>query len=179
MPGSLVGEPYEPARTDLRTTHAALAPTCPCPPVKARDLARPYPLVGTDDSAQDAARLLAREDVDVLLVQDTDGAVVGPLYDLDLLTALLPHYLVEDRALARVLGEGASDELWDRLAGRRVRDLMSVTPRRPAVDADAGLVEVAAEMLAARSALVAVVEGSRVLGGITSSHLLTQLLGSA
>ncbi len=146
--------------------------------MKARDLAQPYPVVRTADPAQAAARLLAREDVDVLLVQDDDGTVVGPLHDLDMLDALLPHYLVEDRALARVLGPGASDELWARLDGKTVGDLLRKhASAQPAVDGDADLVEVAAEMLSARVALVAVVDGAAVVGGITSSSLLTHLLG--
>ena len=148
--------------------------------MKARALAQPYPVVRPSDPAQAAARLLAREDVDVLLVQDEQGTVVGPLHDLDMLHALLPHYLVEDRALARVLGPDASAELWARLDGRTVGDLLRRHgSRHPTVDGDADLVEVAAEMLSARTALIAVVEGSTVLGGITSSLLLTHLLGPA
>ncbi len=148
--------------------------------MKARTLAQPYPVVRPSDAAQSAARLLAREDVDVLLVQDEQGTVVGPLHDLDLLDALLPHYLVEDRALARVLGPGASGELWARLEGSTVGDLLRRhAAQHPTVDGDADLVEVAAEMLSTRSALVAVVDGTTVLGGITSSLLLTHLLGPA
>ena len=146
--------------------------------MKARALAQPYPVVRPSDPAQTAARLLAREDVDVLLVQDEQGAVVGPLHDLDMLAALLPRYLVEDRALARVLGPDASAELWARLAGRTVGDLLRRhAAQHPTVDGDADLVEVAAEMLAADHALVAVLEGTTVIGGITSSLLLTHLLG--
>ena len=145
--------------------------------MRARDLAQPYPVVRTTDPATDAARLLAREDVDVLLVQDVDGRVIGPLHDLDMLAALVPPYCVEDRALARVLGEGGADELWERLVGKDVGDLLRTHGAgQAAVDGDAGLLEIAAEMLGARSTLVAVVDGTSVLGGITSSQVLTALL---
>ena len=146
--------------------------------MKARELAQPYPVVRTSDPATSAARLLAGEDIDVVLVQDERGVVVGPLHDLDVLDALLPRYLVEDRVLARVLEPGASEGLWARLEGRTVGDLLRrYATAQPTVDGDADLVEIAAEMLSARAALVAVVEGTTVLGGITSSALLTHLLG--
>ncbi len=147
--------------------------------MKARALAQPYPVVQTSDPAETVARLLSREEVDVVLVQDEQGTVLTPLHDLDVLDALLPHYLVEDRTLARVLGPGAADDLLARLTGKTVGDLLrGRASQHPTVDSDADLVEVAAEMLSARTALIAVVEGSTVLGGITSSALLTHLLGT-
>ena len=146
--------------------------------MRAGELARPYPVIDLTATAIEAGRMLAQEDIDVLLVKGSDGVPVGALHDIGLLTAMLPHYLVEDRALARVLGEGDSDDLWSRLEGKTVEDLLTANPAPlPTVEHDATLIQVAAQMCATGAALVAVVEGTRILGGVTTSALLTRLLG--
>ncbi len=145
--------------------------------MRAGDLATPYPVISAGAPAEEAAALLAEEDTDVLLVQGADGAPAGVLHDLGLLTAMLPHYLVEDRALARTLGEGNTAELWERLKGKSVGDLIDTTADPlPTVKADATLIEVAAQMCGTGAALVAVMDGERILGGVTSSALITVLL---
>ncbi|MBK5305517.1 MAG: hypothetical protein JJD92_02385 [Frankiaceae bacterium] len=145
--------------------------------MRAGELARPYPVISITASAAEAGRMLAQEDVDVLLVQGDDGVPVGALHDIGLLNALLPHYLVEDRALARVVGEGDADSLWARLDGKTVADLLtSHAAPLPTVPRDATLVQIGVEMCAAGAALVAVVDGTVILGGVTTSALLTQLL---
>ena len=145
--------------------------------MRAGELARPYPVISITASATEAGRMLAQEDIDVLLVQGADGVPVGALHDIGLLTAMLPHYLVEDRALARVVGEGDAADLWSRLEGKSVADLLhSNAAPLPTVPQDATLVQIAAEMCATGAALVAVVDGDRILGGVTTSALLTQLL---
>ncbi len=146
--------------------------------MKAGDVARPYPVISAAAPAEEAGRLLAQEHTDVLLVQGANGEPVGVLHDLGLLTAMLPHYLVEDRALARTLGEGNADELWDRLKDKSVGDLVdSDADPLPTVKADATLIEVAAQMCSTGAALVAVMDGDRIVGGVTSSALITVLLG--
>lgn len=145
--------------------------------MKARELALPYDTVRADAPARDAAVLLSREHCHVLLVEDDEGRVIGPLHDLDMLAALLPPYLEQDPALARVLGDGATAELWARLDGRRVADLLRTHDRDvPTVEAGVGVLAVAAEMLHRRTALVVVTDHGRLLGGITSSEVLTALL---
>ncbi len=146
--------------------------------MRAREIVRPYPVVQTTDPALTAARLLAQEDVDVLLVEDPGHSIVGALPDIAMLRFLVPDYAVEDRALARVLGAGDLSQLLARLDGRTVQDLVSREgDALPTVSADAHLVEVAAAMIEKGAPLVAVVDGTAILGGITSSALLTCLLG--
>ncbi len=147
--------------------------------MRARDLAVPYPLVAADAPAAEAARLLAEEEVDAVFV-DRQGRLQGVLSDIGLLTRLLPGYIIEDPTLAQVLEEDASSLLWRRLEGHRVEELL---PRRghggevPHVDGNATLMQVAAVMAAARAPIVAVRDGERLIGGITSSALLSRLLG--
>jgi predicted transcriptional regulator len=122
------------------------------------------------------ARLLAEEQIDAVFVE-RQGQLQGVVSDIGLLARLLPGYIIEDPKLAQVLEEGAADLLWRRLEGRRADELLAKAGSEiPQVDGDATLMEVAAAMAGARAPLVAVREGGRLIGGITSSALLTRLL---
>jgi CBS domain-containing protein len=143
---------------------------------RARDLAVPYPSLPTDAPAGEVARILAEEEVDVVFIE-RHGRLQGVVSDIGLLSRLLPSYVVEDPKLAQVMEEGAADLLWRRLEGRRADELLAKAGSEiPQVDGDATLIEVAAAMAGARAPLVAVREGGRLVGGITSSALLTRLL---
>jgi CBS domain-containing protein len=143
---------------------------------RARDLAAPYPSLPTDAPAAEVARALAEEEVDVVFIE-RHGQLQGVVSDIGLLARLLPSYVIEDPKLAQVLEEGAADLLWRRLEGRRADELLAKAGSEiPQVDGDATMMEVAATMAAARAPLVAVREGGRLIGGITSSALLTRLL---
>jgi CBS domain-containing protein len=145
--------------------------------MRARDLAVPYPLLPADAPAAEAARLLAEEPIDAVFIE-RQGQLQGVVSDIGLLVRLLPGYIIEDPKLAHVLEEGATDLLWRRLEGRTTVGLL---PKQggevPQVDGDATLMEVAAVMAGAQAPMVAVREGGRLIGGITSSALLTRLLG--
>ena len=144
--------------------------------MRARDLTAPYPSLPTHAAASEVARVLAQEEVDVVFIE-RQGQLQGVVSDIGLLARLLPSYVVEDPKLAQVLEEGAADLLWRRLEGRRADELLAKAGSEiPQVDGDATLMEVAAAMAGARAPLVAVREGGRLIGGITSSALLTRLL---
>jgi CBS domain-containing protein len=144
--------------------------------VKALGLAGPQETLRADASAQEAALVLSRIQTSAALVVDGER-FVGIVTDENLLRALLPSYVEEADALARVLEEDSSKQLWQRLEGRTVRDLI-VRGREaePVVDGGATLVEVASVMVRAETPIVAVVEDGRLIGGITIDHLLTHLL---
>jgi CBS domain-containing protein len=148
--------------------------------MRARNLVTPYPSLAPDTPAVEAARLLAEEPVEGVFVQDDQGELQGFVSDTSLLAFLVPRYLAEDRALVRVLGEDVADALWQRLRGRPVRDLLAAsTAGLPEVDADDTLVSVAAALARTGASLVDVRDrGGRLLGGITTSQLLTRLLGT-
>ena len=143
--------------------------------MKALGLAGPQETLQADASAQDAALVLSRIQTSAALVVDVD-TFVGVVTDEDLLKALLPSYVGEADALARVLEEDSSDRLWQRLEGRTVRDLIQDREEEAVVDGGATLVEVASVMVRAEAPIVAVVEDGRLVGGITIDHLLTHLL---
>ena len=144
--------------------------------MRARDLAVPYPLLPADAPAAEAARLLAEEEVDAVFVE-RHGQLQGVVSDIGLLVRLLPGYIIEDPKLAQVMEEGATDLLWRRLEGHTAGELLAKKGSEvPQVDGDATLMEVAAVMAGARAPMVAVREGDQLIGGITSSALLTRLL---
>jgi CBS domain-containing protein len=146
--------------------------------VRARDLAITYPSLAPNAPAEEAARLLAEEPVEGVFVLDQQGGLQGVVTDTTLLSFLLPRYLAEDRALVGVLGEDVAEALWQRLGGRPVRELLSASTGSPAeVDADATLVVVAATLVRSGASLVVVRDrDGRLLGGITTSRLITRLL---
>jgi CBS domain-containing protein len=149
-------------------------------PVRARDLAVTYPSLTPDAPAEEAARLLAEEAVEGVFVQDEHGSLQGCVSDTTLLAFLLPRYLAESRALVGTLGEDVANALWQRLRGRTVRDLLPAEAGGlTEVDGDDTLLAVAATLARTGASLVVVRdEDGRLLGGITTSRLIRQLLGA-
>jgi len=145
--------------------------------MKARNLASPRETVRTDDPASEAARILSRHDVRAVLVVDPGGEFSGVISDSELLRRLLPPYLEDNKALARVLEESAAEAFYRRLEGRTVADLMpDDRDEAPVVQGDDTLVEVAAVMVRSRASLVGVLDAGRLVGGISIDDLVTHLL---
>ena len=127
--------------------------------------------------AVEAAAVLVRHDVRAALVVGDAGEFVGVLSDSELLRALLPPFVGESRALARVLEEGASDVLFRRVESLSVRDLMpDERDATPIVHGDDTLVEVADVMVRSRASLVGVLDEGRLIGGISIDDLISHLL---
>jgi CBS domain-containing protein len=144
--------------------------------MKALGLVGPQETLRADAPAQEAAVVLSRIQTSAALVVDDHG-FAGVVTEADLLEALLPSYVGQADALARVLEEASSERLWAGLEGRTVRDLMvSERDEEPVVDGDATLIEIASVMVRARTPIVAVVESGRMVGGITIDHLLSHLI---
>jgi CBS domain-containing protein len=148
--------------------------------VRARDLAITYPSLTPTVPAEEAARLLGEEAVEGVFVQDEQGGLQGTVSDTTLLAFLLPRYLAEERALAGMLGEDVAGALWQRLRGRTVRDLLLAgAAGLGEVDGDDTLLTVAATLGRTGASLVVMRdEDGRLLGGITTSRLIRQLLGA-
>ena len=148
--------------------------------MRARELAEPFPTIGLSTDAVTAAKAMGEERLPGLIVLDDNGRPYTVLPGSQVLRFLIPPYVQDDPALARVYAEGAADKLFKQLARKTVQDLL---PRRqdrddlPVVDADATTLEVAALMARMHSPVVAVVAGDRVLGAVTVSRLFGYLLG--
>jgi CBS domain-containing protein len=146
----------------------------------ARELAQPFPTVSLDADVLEAARVLAERRLPGLIVLDENERPYTVLPGSQVLRFIVPVYVQDDVALARAYDERAADELCAKLAGRTVREVLP-KPKDvldlPIVAPDATAIEVAALMAGLRSPIVAVVEGSALLGAITVSVLLAHLLG--
>src|SRR5665647_839265 len=148
----------------------------------ARALVQPFPIVTPDTDAMAAATTLAAQRLPGLIVCADDGRPYTILPGSQVLRFLIPTYVQDDPALARVLDEQASDELCRKLVHSTVRDLLpepADLDELPVVEADATALEVAAVMARMHSPLVAVVDerdGNQVIGAITVRQLLEYLL---
>lgn len=131
--------------------------------------------------ATDAALLLAERKLPGLIVVDDHDHPVAILPGSQFLRRIIPAYVREDPALARVMDEESSDHLCDAIADRTVQDIL---PRDksvlPVVLADDTGIEIAAIMAEERSPIVAVVtDGSptaTLIGAVSAAHLLEMLL---
>jgi CBS domain-containing protein len=151
--------------------------------VRARDLAVAYQAVSVESDAMEAARLMAENKLPGLLVVDDHGEPKAILPASQMVKVLVPTYVQEDPTLAAVVDEKHADRLCQILRGRTVGDCLPDKTAPPPIAApDDTALEVAALMAQVRSPLVAVVErakdGAHLLGVITASHLLHQLLGA-
>ena len=150
--------------------------------MRARDLAEEFPVVDLDTDAMAAARLMGQKRLPGLIVCGNDGRPYTVLPGSQVLRFIIPNYVQEDLALARVYNEQASDELLGKLTTSTVRDLLPGerdVDELPIVDHDATTIEVAAVMARMHSPIVAVTDGETLLGAITVSRLLEHLLPSA
>ncbi len=73
--------------------------------MQAHELATPYPTVTLETPALDAARLLTEHARPALIVVDDNSHPVAILPGSQVLRMLMPRYVQDDPALARVLDE--------------------------------------------------------------------------
>ncbi|MEU4820320.1 CBS domain-containing protein [Actinomadura sp. NPDC023710] len=141
-----------------------------------------FPTVTPETSALEAARLLAEHQLPGLIVVDGDHRPKAVLPGSQLLGSIIPQYVQDDPALARVYDEDHADKLCAKLVGKTVADLLpkDKTPP-PVVDGDATAIEIASVMAAAHSPIAAVSADPRrtdgpMAGVVTVSQLLNRLL---
>jgi predicted transcriptional regulator len=136
-------------------------------------MAEDMPLVDLDTSALEAARLLALQRLPALVVTERNGSPHSILPASQVVRFLVPGYVQDDPSLARVMNESMADHAGDKLASKRVRDLLPAERRElAAVNHDDTIIEVAAMMARLRCPLAAVMKGDRLIGVISASRLL-------
>jgi CBS domain-containing protein len=128
--------------------------------MRATDLQVHLPLVDRDTSAVDAARLIAEGRLAGLVIADETGTAVAIVSAVDVLRLLIPGYVVEDMALAGVFDESGAEEVWSHAVDRKIGELVDDDKVHIheilTIDADATLVEIAAEMTDARAQIAMV-----------------------
>jgi CBS domain-containing protein len=150
-----------------------------CRDMRAEDIAEDFPIVPVDSDAVEAARMIAEHSLPGLLVIDASGKPYAVLPAFEILRFILPRYVRDDLALARVLGESGADQAAQNLAGKTVGDVLPEYLRNiPSVNARDSVIRVAAEMAQLRSPLIAVTKDGKLHGVITASRLLAAALKS-
>jgi CBS domain-containing protein len=146
-------------------------------PMRARDLAAPYPTVDLSTPVVQAARLLAEQNLPGLIVVDGQRPVTI-LPGTQVLRLAVPGYCQDDPALARVIDEPSADLFLRNLGDRTVAEALPRERRElPVLDPDATVLQVAAVMAREHSPLVAIVENQgAMLGVITLDALLERVL---
>src|SRR5687768_4976501 len=110
-----------------------------------------------DTPAREAAQLLSEKQLPGLIVVDEHDHPVAILPGSQVLRVLVPNYVQDDPALARVLDEKYADRICDVLAEKTVKDMLPKDPTKlPVVAPDDTALEIAAIMAANRSPVVAV-----------------------
>ena len=144
----------------------------------AEDIAEDFPVISIDSGALDAARLLAEHRLPGIVVTDSAGKPCAVLPASQVVRFIVPRYVLDDPALARVLNDSATDRAAQKLGGKTVREVL---PEHlvdvPAANADDTIIEVAALMVRLRSPLIAVLKNGKLHGVITASRLLAAVLG--
>lgn len=147
--------------------------------MEARELAEEFPVVGLDTDALTAARMMGERRHPGLIVCDGDGRPYTVLPGSQVLRFMIPAYVQDDPALARVFDDESSDKLMGKLSHQTVQDLLPQRQDRtelPVVDPDATSLEIAAVMTRMHSPIVAVVdEDARLLGAVTISRLFEHI----
>ncbi len=149
--------------------------------MQARDLATPYPTVRVDADGLTAARLLTEHNRPGLIVVDDNEHPIAVLPGSQVLRMMIPSYVQDDPALARVLDEDFADNVHNELRSHTVRDLIGTDRAKLVVVApDDTVLEIAALMAANRCPLAAVVEERNdrapLIGAISISDLLGRVL---
>ena len=140
--------------------------------MKARDLATEQVRIPPHETFRRAVELVAEHGP--LLVIDDERGLLGVLSDETLLRGLLPAYVQAQELLAGVLDEHTAETLFASARERTVGELLSIG-QSPLVQGDDSLIEVASVMVTTGSPLVAVLDDSEIIGGITISDLLARL----
>lgn len=131
--------------------------------MRVSEIAVSLPVVDREMSALAAAQIIARDSRASIVVADAAGKPMAVISAVDVLRALVPGYLLDDVSLAAVFDEKGADEVWEDVRVPTIGELIDDEESRVftmlEVDADATLLEVAAQMAHER-ALVAFVKVS-------------------
>lgn len=150
--------------------------------MRAIDICEAHPMVDLTTDALEAARLMASRSLTGLVVRGDASHPYTVLPASQVLRFVIPAYVQDNPALARVYDERHADLIAERLAGRTVGEVMPAKSDIAAVlrvNHDDTLLEIAAVMARSHSPIVVVGRGDDIVGVITIRRLLGALFPSA
>ena len=131
--------------------------------MRASDIHKALQPITRVTTALEAARLIAADRLAALVIANDAGTPVAVVSAVDVLGLLVPSYIMSDLSLSGVFDESGAQEIWAGSAQRTIAELLDDTGVRKhellIVDADATLVEIAAQMADER-AQIALVRGT-------------------
>jgi len=126
-------------------------------------IGRSLPVVTRATTLREAVAILSDARVRWLLVAEADNIPRAALSGVDILSALMPTYLLEDPTLARVYNREAAREVVSAAMQRTLGEVLDEMEMRnwelPTVQAEPTVLEIAAEFVRTGST-VAYIEGS-------------------
>jgi hypothetical protein len=146
-------------------------------------LGRVLPVANDETTAIQATRMIHDNALHGIIVADRHGRPRFTVSSVDVLRLLVPEYIVEDPALARVLDADAAREVLARMAPRTIAALFddgeSVVREIAVVPEDASPLEIAAELIRSRTSVAWVGESAPprfvtltdLLGGVASTDV--------
>jgi CBS domain-containing protein len=151
--------------------------------MRAQDLAERLPLVTRDTDAVTASQVLAEHRLAGLVVADDRGLPVAVVSGTQILRLVVPHYVLDDPALAHVYDEAGSAEIVAHLREHKIGDLLDdgkVRPKPvPSVLPDDTLIEIATLMCSQGTPVVLVRSKDGTYHGvITLSRLTAAILAT-
>lgn len=142
-----------------------------------------FPVVTKSTSLIAAVRLLVESEGSGVVVVDDAGRPIAVVSPLDALRVMVPEFILDDPSLARVYNEEASAELLAGLSDGTVAELFEDHDHKlreiAAVDSDATVIEVAAELIRHRTTVASV--GSKKEGAsnfVSIKAILEQILAT-
>ncbi|NNL76331.1 MAG: response regulator [Desulfobacterales bacterium] len=115
-----------------------------------------------------------------ILVFDDQGKIIGMLAIIDLLRAIMPDYLdapkpstADSVQFSPIFWSGMFQREVIRLAGKKIKDVMSPAPRT--IDAGANLMEAAYTMISQNKRRLTIIDSGKVIGIIREQDLFFEI----
>lgn len=136
-------------------------------------------VVRADQTVADLTDAFEDPSVRAVAVIDEQGNLQGFLTDEDLVDAIIPTYVRDDEALARVLVGTEAADMLTRVESKRIGEVLSANEREhESVGPDDTLLEVLSAFVESQASAVLVVESNKPVGVIAVDQLLRLILRS-
>lgn len=152
--------------------------------MKALQLAEQVPMVRTETTGAEAARIVAEYRLSGLVVAGPDDVPVAVIPGSQLLTLVLPQYVRDEPNLAHAYDEVGAGELCAKLNHATIGELLEAkrltASKPPAVEPEDTLIEIASVMDAEHTPVILVLDKSGSFHGvITLSRVLAAIAAAA
>lgn len=143
---------------------------------KVRDLMRHAVIIPENAQLKEALEALVEGKVNLAVVVDADGVFVGGITTLDIIRAILPDYLEEDKAVKHFVDDEMLSEDTKKAATIPIIDF--VDRRDATIDPDAGLLEATIVASGDGNGRIVVVDENKKPVGLLTRTEIKQVLAA-